>query len=521
MIHRYHDVEAERGALAEILESGILDRSPNLRKLLSFLCERYWSGHGGELKEYTIATEALGRPPEFDPKKDSIVRVEMHRLRRKLASFYETKDREAAVRISIPEGQYVPLFVARTALQIPEPVATAVREIPPPVTVTVPAVELAVPPPRPHPVSFAVWLGLGVVAVAAVASGLYVRTAPRPEPLPIEPPPIEASPRNEVLILAGRAKDYVDAQGRQWLSDRYFSGGIAKTHPRVPVNFAADPELFAGHREGTFQYDIPLEPGSYEVRLYFAEMLFGEGNAAGGAESTRLFHVAANGRPLLELFDVLADAPGPRTAAIRCFKDLRPAADGKLHLSFSDANHDDPFVNAIEVRRTAPGRIRPIRLVAQRQSVRDVHGRIWLPDNAAMNGSLVKRNRPAEGTELPEIYTGERFGNFSYSIPVAANGVYRVALHFHEAWFGEGNSGGEGPGARRFDVYVNHRPLLASFDPLKTAGAPRRAIVKTFYGIRPDARGRLVFDFEPLRNYACINAIEIVDESPAPNERIP
>lgn len=504
--------------MAVVLESGILDRSPNLRKLLTFLCERSWGGHGGELKEYTIATEALGRPPDFDPKKDSIVRVEMHRLRRKLTSLYESKGREAAVRISIPEGQYVPSFAARAEVQVSPAPAAIPRDVAPPVTLTLTPGDPDHPPPRPHPVSFAVWLSLGVVAVAAVASGLYVRNAPRSAAVALEPPPIDASPRNEVLILAGREKDYIDTQGRQWLGDRYFSGGVAKTHPRVPVNYAADPDLFAGHREGTFQYDIPLEPGAYEVRLYFAEMLFGEGNAAGGAESTRLFHVAANGRPLLELFDVLADAPGPRTAAVRCFKDLRPAEDGKLHLAFSDARHDNPFVNAIEIRRTAPGRIRPIRLVAQRQSVRDVHGRIWLPDNNAMNGSLVKRNRPAEGTELPEIYTGERFGNFSYSIPVAANGVYRVTLHFHEAWFGDGNSGGEGVGARRFDVYVNHRPLLASFDPLKAAGAPRRALVKTFQGVRPDARGRLVFDFEPVRNYACVNAIEIVDESPAPPE---
>src|SRR5256885_3659526 len=37
-----------------------------------------------QIKEYNIAVEALGRAPDFDQKKDSIVRVEAHRLRKRL-----------------------------------------------------------------------------------------------------------------------------------------------------------------------------------------------------------------------------------------------------------------------------------------------------------------------------------------------------------------------------------------------------------------------------------------------------
>ena len=533
------EIVEQREALERLLQSGLLDRSQNLKRLLTYICRKHFEGAADELKEYTIATEALGRPADFDQKRDSIVRVEIHRLRKRLLQYYETTGKDDPLRIVIPEGKYVPQFVAAG----PDKAAPAAEDLPaPPALVdTPPETETAVvmagavasppgpltPPaslPRPLlPPNRTGALILVAGGLLLVVAYLWFRTAPAPveevessAKVMATPAVVAADTGNEVRILAGRDKDYTDQLGYRWLADRYFTGGNVNKTPHPPVERGSDPALFAGQREGEFQYDIPLDPGHYELRLYFGETVFGDGNPAGGAESTRLFDVVVNGHHVLDLFDVLADAPGARVADIRVFKGIQPAADGKLHLNFRANMHNEPFVNAIEVRRTTPGRIRPIRMVAQALPVRDSLGRTWEPDYLASGGNVVKRNRPAVDTETPEIYRGERFGNFQYALPVAMDGTYKLSLFFHEAWFGPGNNGGGGEGVRYFDVYVNHNAVLANFDLFRAAGAPRRALVKTFHGLKPNARGKLLISLEPTRNYACLNALEVEDESPAP-----
>jgi hypothetical protein len=36
---------------------------------------------------------------------------------------------------------------------------------------------------------------------------------------------------------------------------------------------------------------------------------------------------------------------------------------------------------------------------------------------------------------------------------------------------------------------------------------------KTFKGLEPNAQGKLIFTFTPIRDYAIVNAIEVVDEA--------
>ncbi len=548
-----------RAALEALLQSGILLRSQNLLRLLVYICEKTFNGQADQLKEYTIATEALGRPANFDQKRDSIVRVEVHRLRKRLAQYYENVGKDDPVRIVIPEGKYVPLFVPRTAATslstaegLPaEPVAAALaaiptegdpglpkeaqpRPVPPPIEQTpaiAPAAEASaglasqtwrLRLPRVQPlfwkwrIAAAVAVFLLLVGVGGVVWGSRTQKPAVPPVVPLAAEPaVTASGTNEVRIAVGRTKPFTDVLGRVWLEDRWFEGGWVDTSAHAPVSRTFDQGIVAARRDGEFSYHIPLDPGSYELRLYFAETVFGEGNPAGGGESSRFFRVEANGQPLLDSLDVIADAAGPLIADIKVFKNIEPAADGKLHLAFRSLMHSEPFVNAIEVRRTPPGRIRPIRLVAQPTTVRDIHGRVWEPDSFAVGGNLVKRVRPAENTDTPEIYRGERFGNFDYVIPVAADGVYKVSLHFHEAWFGPDSNGSGGEGSRLFDIFLNHTPVLPAFDVFRASGS-RRALVKTIHGVKPNPRGKITLSFEPIRNYAFINAIEVEDESPIP-----
>jgi hypothetical protein len=70
-----------------------------------------------------------------------------------------------------------------------------------------------------------------------------------------------------------------------------------------------------------------------------------------------------------------------------------------------------------------------------------------------------------------------------------------------------------GVGSRVFDVYCNGTTLLKNFDIFKEAHGPLVARDKTFHNLRPDAQGKLVLSFIPVQDYACVNAIEVEEES--------
>jgi hypothetical protein len=270
-----------------------------------------------------------------------------------------------------------------------------------------------------------------------------------------------------------------------------------------------DPTLFDYGRSGDFSYDIPLKPRIYELRLYFKETEFGPGTVGGGGEGTRQFGIDLNGKPLLPNFDPYTDAGGNFIADVRVFKDVAPTSDGHLHLKFR-RSFAEPFLNALEIIPSTHGKLNPVRLVAQDDSYTDSLGQVWDPDRYVMSGRLVARNNQIQGTTEPNLYAGERWGEFSYSIPVA-EGKYGLTLYFAETYFGSLGPGGLG--TRVFDVDCNGVAILKSFDIFKEAGGANRALKRTFHGLRGNAQGKLVLTFVPVRNYACINAIEVVDES--------
>ena len=108
--------DQERSELQSVLASGIFDRAPSLAQLLTYVCSRYFEGESEQIKEYSIGVEALGRGAEFDPKRDSIVRVEAHRLRKRLRDYYCKEGIGHAVHIVIPPGHYTPKFLPREEL---------------------------------------------------------------------------------------------------------------------------------------------------------------------------------------------------------------------------------------------------------------------------------------------------------------------------------------------------------------------------------------------------------------------
>ena len=86
--------------------SHALHGSESLRKLLRYLARHAIEHPGTSLKEYQIATEEFGRPADFDPAVDSMVRVQAGRLRAKLVEYYATEGANDPIRIELPKGAY-------------------------------------------------------------------------------------------------------------------------------------------------------------------------------------------------------------------------------------------------------------------------------------------------------------------------------------------------------------------------------------------------------------------------------
>ena len=206
-----------------------------------------------------------------------------------------------------------------------------------------------------------------------------------------------------------------------------------------------------------------------------------------------------------------ANAGGARTADVRVFKDITPAEDGFLHLKFSSRPNAKALLNAIEILPGVPGRIHPVRITPHNAAVFTKDGQEWSPDCYFKGGQTVERVGAVTGTAHPELYHVERYGNFSYAVPVAP-GRYTVTLRFAERYFGTANSMGGGTGSRIFHVFCNGEALLKNLDVFKEAGGADRALEKTFTGVAPNEQGYILLEFKPVVNYALIYAIEVISE---------
>lgn len=94
----------------KILLASTFARSNRSRKLLQYIIDQTLAGNAKRLKQYSIATDALGRGSDFDPDTDPIVRLEASKLRRALDDYYLRSGSCDPIRISVPKGSYVPTF---------------------------------------------------------------------------------------------------------------------------------------------------------------------------------------------------------------------------------------------------------------------------------------------------------------------------------------------------------------------------------------------------------------------------
>jgi len=95
-----------RAHVERIVRSKTFETSEVHRHLLQYLAEKTLVGEAERLKEYTVGLEAFGKPPSYDPRQDSIARLQVGRLRQKLLAYYEAEGAADTIRISLPKGAF-------------------------------------------------------------------------------------------------------------------------------------------------------------------------------------------------------------------------------------------------------------------------------------------------------------------------------------------------------------------------------------------------------------------------------
>lgn len=517
-----------RSELNRLLGSTAFRTSKRCREFLEYIVNHTINGPAGALKERSIGVELFQLPQDFDTGQHTVVRVTANEVRKKLAQHYLGENAASfPVRIELPPGSYSAEFRWESPVVDTPAVPVEVAQAEVPAETEAPVEPPAAAPPRMSPRN---WfsrrlMGYGAAMLVLAAAPLAWKLRPtKPlsadakSPSIAETIPAVAGGIETLRMMAGANSPYQDRDGQTWQPDHFFTGGNVSVHPAERILRTLDPNIYRHLRSGDFRYDIPLRPGVYELHLFFAETGLGDFiSAESSGEGQRLFRVLANGKEILTAFDVVADADGSNVADERVFRNISPGDDGLLHLAFT-AMRSTAILNGIEILPLSAGKMRPVRIRAGWTSAwQDSTGQKWQADSYFLGGNaLVRTTNPAQqGSPMVpdmELYASERWGHFSYALPVA-EGHYRLTLKFCEGHYGRRNTGVGGAGSRVFDVYCNGVALLKDFDILQEAGGEGKALDRTFSGIRPNAQGKILLSFVPTKGMACVNGIEVQEDS--------
>ena len=192
-----------RKELQAALRSRSFRQAEQLSRLLEYVCEKVFLGEAEQLTEYTIAVDVLGKQQGFRETRDSSVRVDVHRLRKRLTAFYAQEGANQKIRIVIPSGSYVPEFQVCAAPQSEPLLPQYNPEFETILSAPEPAIQKQLPATAPrrdlrrYIVAIAVVIGLAAVAI------VWFRPWVRPSDLDrFWKPVLDSS--NTVLLCAGQ-----------------------------------------------------------------------------------------------------------------------------------------------------------------------------------------------------------------------------------------------------------------------------------------------------------------------------
>ena len=98
--------DAACAQVERVLNSATFRNAEILRRLLKFLAGKSIAGEADGLKEYAVGLDALGKPVSYDTRRDSVVRIQVGRLRHKLADYYRFEGKDDLILLDIPKGHF-------------------------------------------------------------------------------------------------------------------------------------------------------------------------------------------------------------------------------------------------------------------------------------------------------------------------------------------------------------------------------------------------------------------------------
>src|SRR5208283_5469120 len=241
---------------------------------------------------------------------------------------------------------------------------------------------------------------------------------------------------------------YTSQSGVVYKADTDYSGG-KKGSTTAAITGTSDPTLYQTERYGNFSYSIPLADGSYNVTLKFAEIYW---TAAG----KRIFNVSMQGTQVISDLDIYSKVG--KNAAYDVTIPVT-VTNGVLSISFTSVV-DNAKVSAIAVTSATP--ITSFAADSGGGQYTSQSGVVYNADTYYSGGTKGSTTAAITGTSDPTLYQTERYGNFSYSIPLA-DGSYNVTLKFAEIYW-------TAAGERIFNVSMQGTQVISDLDIYSKVG---------------------------------------------------
>lgn len=157
------DIPVVRHHLQKVLSSAHMEKSEASQRLLQYLAERALREETP--KEIEIAIDVFGRDASFNSAEESLVRVAVRALRRRLHDYYARAGQQDEVHFDIPKGGYRLVWTARNLASPPaEPTPAPVTEVSPSVAAAAPAAAAE----APRPVRRDRWVRMWAVAATVL-----------------------------------------------------------------------------------------------------------------------------------------------------------------------------------------------------------------------------------------------------------------------------------------------------------------------------------------------------------------
>ncbi|RTL39389.1 MAG: hypothetical protein EKK53_17660 [Burkholderiales bacterium] len=268
-------VDAE---LARLAASAPFRRAHRHLRFLRHLLARVQAGDQAALREMALGVAVFHRrADQFDPRSDSIVRVEARRLRRKLADYYASEGRDAPVEFALPVGSYQLEVRLRHRPPVPEAVHLGRTAL---ALGTLPAIQRAVELAEQALVE-APELGLAwLLKSAALVAAVGLTTLPAPGAMPAARDAARRALADPLLPDAERAEAHGLLALVAFSHDRHWPDALAEVRRAQALAPSAQLRaregwmlMFAGHFAGArkaYAAARALDPLSLTYRVHEA-----------------------------------------------------------------------------------------------------------------------------------------------------------------------------------------------------------------------------------------------------------